>query len=98
MLCRRAVASNSEPMVIALIMPVKPTTKSTEAIITSTIVKARAGRRWGMSTQGRLGTTAPTGEASRLVAAGNGGTGVVAEDQHLVHGVELREGDAEGAV
>src|SRR3954469_15035133 len=94
---RRAVAIISEPTVIALIMPMKPATRITEAIITSTMVKARMRRRCWRA-QGRLGRTGPNGEASRLIAAGNGCTGVVAEDQQLVRGVELREGDAEGVV
>ena len=46
--CRRAVVSISEPIVTAWIMPMKPTTRITEAIITSTMVKPfdtlRAGR------------------------------------------------------
>jgi hypothetical protein len=41
--CLRAVASISDPIVIAVIIPMNPTTRITDAIMTSTMVNAFEG-------------------------------------------------------
>src|SRR4051812_23944296 len=74
-------------------MPMKPTTRITEAIMTSTIVNPD---EWPAA--GRLAATAPITKHRRSITACDGCTGLVAEDEHLVGRVELREGDAQGAV